>query len=365
MKTFKSVYFKGDSILKSIPDDGIIYSELESIGYNQYIPKIFLTDLLLISKYKLLHIVPKELSNNYIKSLYDILNTVNIKSWLKDTLRLLKVISSKYDIRILENYAVNKKSFSLNDITFSFNYEFDLKSLDLNIIKFLKISDKQLSELEKLPEDIIKILTLASGSGNFIKTSIIYTSGSKRMTKYGDIVKLKKSKFADPLFEYKIAIKNYDINKEITSTIKSDKIVVGFFLTSFSKELQPLLLFKLLGVILLSIIKDKDNINVIVYSFFGKAFDKFYLTSIQDIIDLFSKEYQLKIFPVDNDKALETMMSENPNSDIVYIPNINKTCSLKLRTLGCKVNLISTKKSKFNTSYSNVCKKTRGSFLII
>jgi len=364
MKTFKSISLKNDDFQNAIPDDGLIYSELETIGYFGFIPKEFLTDLLIVSRYKLLSMKINKPSK-YIQSLIDIINSYKINNWIKDTIKLFGKLEKKYNLRILNICAITDEVPNLELITKSFNYKFDISSIPNSIITFLKISENQLKEIEKLPEEIITILTLASGTGNFIKTSISYKTIKTPMRNYSDIVRIPKSKFADPLFEYKLTTKQYNINSETTVTTKSDKLVVGFFLNNFSPELPASIILKLLGVILLYMVEEISKVNVVLYSFFEDSYDKMIINSIEDIIKIFSIPFQLKLFPINNSNALEIMMTENSGADIVFVVNNKADCFLKVKNSGTRVNLISSKTSKFNIRYSTICKQTNGVFLTI
>jgi len=364
MKTFKSISLKDDIFQNSIPDDGIIYSGLDAIGYSGFIPKEFLTDLLIVSRYRLLS-MDIESPSKYIKSLIDIINSYKITHWVKDTIKLFGKLSRKYNLRILNACAIAGEVPNLDTINKSFNYKFNIKNIPDSIVTFLKISDKQLNEIEQLPEELITILTLSSGAGNFIKTSIGYTTTKAQMRNYSDVVRIPKNKFADPLFEYKLATKKYKINSEVTTFTESDRLVVGFFLNNFSPELPALMMLKLLGTILLHMVEKLSKVNVVVYSFFDDIYDKMIITSVEDIIRNFSNTFQLKLFPINNSNALDIMISENHGADVVFAVNNKANCFLKTKNSGVRVNLISSKSSKFNVNYSNVCKQTNGTFLTI
>jgi len=364
MKTFKSISLKNDIFCDTIPDDGIIYSELDAIGYSGYIPKEFLADLLIISKHKLLN-TNVLINTLYVQSLIDIISTYKITYWVKDTIKLLNKLGNKYNLRVLNTCALVGDTPNFDIINKSFNYKFDINTIPNSIITFLKITNNQLKEIEKLPEELITILTLASGTGNFVQTSISYKIEKTPMRQYGDITKIAKSKFADPLFKYKFSTKSYRFNTEIKTMTKSNKLVVGFFLNNFSPEFPASLILKLLGVILLYMVEEIMNIDITLYSFFGDEYDKIEMKSIEDIIRIFSIPFQLKLFPINNSNALEIMMIENSGADIVFVVNTKADCFLKIKNSGTRVNLISSKDSKFNIKYSTVCKQTNGAFLVI
>jgi len=347
-----------------IPEDGIIFENLEAIGYTGYIPKVFITDLLIVSRYKLLHLNFKT-DTEYKESLSEIVDSMRLKYWLKDILNLIKNLSKKYNLRTIELYATKGEGFKQDEIPFSNNYPFELSEINASIIEFLNITKNQLDEIERLPEAVIKILTIASGLGNFIKTSFQPSLVEAEMDKYGDITKVRKSVYVDPLFKYRLVTKGYDTNKDTIKTVYSKRLVAGFFLNNFSPELPAPLLLKLLGTILLSMLNTLKEIDIVVYSFYGTSYEKFKLNSIEDIIKTFSKAFQLKLFPIDNSESLEIMMKENPGSEVLYILNVNKPCNLKITNTGCKINLISSITSKFNNQYLNICKQSQGTLVTI
>ena len=359
-KTFISTYLNNDFI----PEDSIIYNTLDEIGFNGFIPKNFIADLLIISKYKLLKLKMPDLNNEYINSIYEIINSLDITNWVYDTLYFLKRISNKYNLRTIEAYANAGNKVKLTDIDFSYNYVFDLTNVNEHMQKLFNISDAQMQEIEKLPEDIVDVLTIANSVGSFLKTSKTIVSSNKQMTTYGDIVKIHKHMFADPLFKYKFSIKAYDLDIDTITTHKSNKIIIGYFFGNYKRQGITEILIKLLGAIVLN--NYTEGIEIIVYSFFMDTYQKEELHTIDEIIRYFSSPKQLKLFLIDNSKSLETMITENLGNDIVFIPNILGSCHLKDNLSGTnRVNIISVKESDYNLQYANVCKKTKGTFLII
>ncbi len=360
MKTFKSTHFSNEYI----PDDSLIYNALEDIGYEGFLPKIFIADLLIVSKFKLLRIDIAEDSDDYTHTMNDIINSINIVSWIRDTMYLLKRISEKYNLRVIESYANKGTNFNLVDVNFSFNYVFDINDIDEHIQKLCNISDDQMQEIEKLPEDIIEILTIANGLGSFLKTSKKIVSSNKQMVSYGDIVKVHKHVFADPLFKYKFSIKAYNLDKDEIITHKSNKIVIGYFFGNYKRQGIVNILIKLLGAIILN--NYTEDIRVVVYSFYADTYSKKEICSINGVIHYFSNPKQLKLFLINNSKALKSMVIENPGDDIIFVPNILSSCYIGNHLIGSnRINIISVKESNYNLQYANVCKKTAGTFLTI
>jgi hypothetical protein len=358
MRTLKSINF--DNSL--LPIDSIIYDQLEFIGFKGYIPKTFLADLLIISKSLLLGYTIKD--TKYSEAIISILDSAKIINWLEDTIILFNIISKKYNLRILESYITNNKKIDLSSVPFSYNYNFDLKSINPFIIKLLKITEKQIEEIEILSDEVIDVLTIASRIGNFRKTAKTHVLKLNPIRSYGDITKIQKYKLIDPLFSYKFSIKAYDVVEEVEITNKSSKMVVGYFFNSSMDHKKISLLLKLLGVLILSEIS--NDFSLVIYSFYMDTYSKKELITSEEIIDYFSKPKQLKLFPINNTKALNTILYENKNSDIIFIPDISNACYVTNNyTTSTSVNIISLKTSKFNLQYSNVCKKTGGKFITI
>lgn len=362
MKTFKSIYLSNELM----PDDSSIYDALRYVGYDGYLPKHFIADLIILGKCRLLNLPIFTDNNDYIDSVTNIINTSGISHWLRDTMYILKRISSKYNLRVIEELASNGKSCKINfeDIGFSFNYTFDINGLNQNIIAFLNITDEQLKETEKLPEEIIEVLSITSGLGSFLKTSKRIVSDYQQMTTYGSIVKIHKHNFADPLFNYKFSIKNYALDSEKVVSTQSNKMIIGYFLGNYKRQHIISLLIKLLGAIVLS--NFSDNIKIIVYSFLIDTYSKKEISSSQDLIEYFSSPKQLKLFAIDNSKAIKAMITENPGDDIIFLPNVLGTCVLDNNYSGSnRVNMISVQEAEYNKQYENICKKTGGLFITV
>jgi len=362
MKTFKSLYFSEDLI----PEDSLIINALLEVGYEGFIPKTFIADLLVISKYRLLQtdLPAILLKNEYCKSIYEIIKSINIVYWMRDTMYLLKRIASKHNLRTIEIYAAQNIHLELSDIEFSFNYIFDIKEVNKDVCKLLNITDNQIDEIEKLPDEVIEILTVANGLGSFLKTSKQIVSSNKQMTSYGDITKIHKHLYADLLFKYKFSIKAYDIDSDKIIQHKSNKIVLGYYIGSYNRYSLADILIKLLGVIIIN--NFSKGIEITVYSFFLDSYSKVKLTAIEEIIDYFSNQKQLKLFAINNSKALESMIIENLGNDIIFLPNTDGSCYLNSNLSGSnRINIISIIGAKHNLEYANICKKTGGTFLTL
>ena len=363
MKTFKSIYLGSDKVAKFIPDDTLINNELEFVGYTGFVPKTFIADLLIVSRYKLFQ-SNINAGTEYIVSLQKIFEEINIMKWLRDTISVFKRISEKYDLRALECYALDGKGFDLSNVKFSFNYSFHITKVSDSIKLLLNITEDHVSEIEKLPEEVIQVLTISNGYGKFMKTSQSIVNTGKPMKNYGDIIHVHKHNLADPLFNYKFSIKSYDIDAEVIDNHRSKKLVIGYFLNSFSGSETINILIKLLGV--LSLLYSAPGMEVVVYYFYSFSYQKVTLNSAEDIINYFSKPQQLQLYPVNNTTSLTTLVTENKGDEIIFLPNMNGDCIINSTIASfCKINMISMKESQYNVKYSNICKQTGGIFLTI
>jgi hypothetical protein len=363
MKTYKSK-FLGKDYEKLLPDDSLIEIYLDFYGYNRYVPKTFIADLIIIAKCNALRI-DIDLFNDYLVSVNSIILENKPKKIVKDIIRLINIFSKKYNLRVVEELANNGNAIDFHNIGKSYNYIFDLNNIKESEIRLLNITNDQLNEIEEIDEAVVEALTMASGIGNFLFKSKSYTLSEKPMYSYGDILKVSKFRFADPLFEYKFSIKSYLVNAENEILVKSDKLIIGYFLYMFDASINVKLLIKLLGLLALRAFEFNSDFSILIYSFYGNSYVKKELNTIEDVIEFFSMDLQLKLFPIDNTNALDVMISENKGEDIIFVPNVTRDCSLRYNSQPGKVTIISSKSSKYNIKYSNICKKTKGMFLTI
>jgi len=350
--------------ITSFPEDSIIYSMLDRFGYEGYIAKTFLSDLLLFSKLYLMKIEYEDKSK-YAELMIKLIFDNSIRLWLEDSIKLYVELSTRYDLRILESIAISNKEFNLNEIEHSYNYVFDIHNINLDVQLLLDITEDHLNEIDKLPDNIIKILQLSSGYGNFINTAISTTTATDKMRKYGDVIKIAKHKFVDPLFDLKFATKSYNISSEQEITHKSSKLVIGYFLNAFAASMPGNILLRTLGAILLNSVQNNSNIDVHIYELYGaNSYNKINLKSIDQIIEFFKQDKQLELFPADN-SVINKMIKYHPNSDIIFIPNIHSYCDVKVSFASSRINIISSNLSKFNKNFENICKSSGGTFLVL
>lgn len=335
---------------------------LERIGWNGYIPTNFILDLLSVSKIKMLDGISESKDEGYYSDLWNLLEDSNITMWVEDTLKVIQKIGTVCDLRKIEKFSLDKANFNVNNISFSYNYVFDLKLVNDSIKELLDINDEHESFNEKLSDEVIRILTLTSGYGKAFKTALSPTTVARQMSSYGSINRISKHELASPLFSYKYAVKAYDISEDSEITHNSDKLVLGYYLGPNRQGLDSKLIIKILGAILLS----HKIPKVTIYSFFGDEYVKTEMDSFDEVVSYFSRSHQLKLFPIDNKKALQTLITENKGAEIIYLPNVSRDCSILPSYTGlCKINIISYKGIKYNIKYASICKKTGGAFVAI
>ena len=351
---------RNQSLNNILPSEAYVEVELDNIGYNRFVPYTFLADLLIIAKHQLLELTLEE--TKYNTALLNMLNSFGIKKWVIDTVKVLKELSIKYNLREFEEIATGA-DVDFNKVSRSFNYKFDLKNINSDIQNLLDITEEEIKELKEMDNEVIDILTLANGNGNFFSNKMdFHQLEDKPMSSYGEITKIKKHKYADPLFNYRYAVKGFDVDEEVTKEVKADNLIIGMFLSNWIGVKEFKMIMRLLGVLALQF----DNPKVIVYDFVTSSYEKHVLESKEDIIRFFKSPMQLKIFPVPNNKMVDTLVQENPGSEIVFLPNPEMglgTDAINLK--GCRINMISIRKSKYNQSYKNICSKTGGDFIIV
>jgi len=332
---------------------------IELSGFSGFIPITFISDMIAVAMSKLLAVELED--TEYIQQLKTLIRFV--QSPMVDTMLIIKLLGQKRDLRQIEKYAISKQAFNMQKVSSSYNYSFDIKKIPDNIKQLLDITTDHEDEIEKLPEEIINILTISSGYGRFIKTSSTYRSTSTQMASYGDIIRIPKHKYIDPLFQYKFSVKGYEYSTDELYTVPGDNLVVGFFIGTYTSSHTIKSLLKLLGALVLQHGVEK---NVTVYSFYGESHNKKVLKDINDIIDYFAAPFQLKMYSVDNTASLNTMITENKGSEIIFMPNIRKDCAILPNNTGlCKVNIVSFLGSNYNIKYANICKQTGGIFTTI
>ena len=357
MKRLKS---SRDNCDIALPSVDYVAVELDDVGYNKFIPETFLADMLLTSKLLLQHI---EITDDYYKQIAQLLDSFKIKSWVEDTVKVLKLLSERYDLREFERYALGEKDLKLEDVGASFNYPFELDSISEDVQLLLNISDEQMNEIEELPEDVVDVLTIATGIGKFGQTRAIHqNTEATPMSRYGEIAKVKHHHFADPLFHYKFAVKAYDVDRDVTQSVKAKRLVLAFFFDNVINMQKVSRLLKLLGVLAIT----SDAPELVVYELYNDTYVKTELFSKEEIIRYFKSPFQRRLFSISNNKLLKRITSENPGSQVVFIPNTSDTLTTSITSLaGCSINVIAPRVGPYNKNYQNVCRKTRGKFITL
>ena len=344
----------------ALPSVDYVAVELDDVGYNKFIPETFLADMLLTSKLLLQHI---EITNDYYKQIAQLLDSFKIKSWVEDTVKVLKLLSERYDLREFERYALGEKDIKLEDVGASFNYPFELDDISEDVQLLLNISDDQMKEIEEIPENVVDVLTIATGIGKFGQTRAIHQNTEMTsMSRYGEITKVKHHHFADPLFHYKFAVKAYDVDRDVTQAVKAKRLVLAFFFDNATNMQTVSGLLKLLGVLAVT----SETPELVVYELYNDTYVKTTLHSKEEIIKYFKSPFQRRLFSIDNNKILKSIAGENPGSQIVFVPNTGNTMNTGIQDLaGCSINVIAPKVGPYNKNYQDVCRKTRGKFITL
>jgi len=361
MKRFESLRITCNNV--TLPDDMIILQYLDAAGYSLYLPTTFLADMLIIGRAILLRqSLPDD---EYVLGITSLLDSFKITFLVEDVINILIELGKRYDLRKFESVARKQlNSSNLLDVhDKTFNYPFNIDDLTDDIVELLNITEEQLNELEEMPEEVIQVLTIANNYGVFMNAkNVFHNTTAVSMDSYGDILKIKKFKYADPLFEYKFATKAYDIQEEVEAEIHADTMIIGYFINSFGNGRRFRVLIKLLGVLALQFKGGK----IIVYEFISENISKYEMTNKQEIIKFFKSPKQLGLYQVPNDAMLRTMTFDNPGSEIVFLPNIKSTLTFNSFDLkGCTINIISQDESKHNKKFADICALTNGKFITV
>ena len=347
----------------TLPDTHTILQHLDAVGYSMYLPATFLADMLIVGRAVLLR---QELpDDDYVNGIKQLLTEFKINMLVEDVVDILVKLGERYDLRRFELVAA--KTFApeklLDNHSRSFNYPFEIDDLTDDIVDLLNITDEQLNEVEKMPQEVIDVLTIANNYGVFMQTdSQFHNTKAVSMGSYGDILKIKKFKYADPLFEYKFATKAYDIQEEVEEEIHADTMVIGYFINSFGKGERFRVLIKLLGVLALQF----KGGHIIIYEFIGHQVFKYEVDNRADMISFFKESKQLGLYQEQNEDMLKAMTYDNPGSEIVFLPNTKSNLIIDILDLkGCKINIISDESSKFNKQFANVSAITKGKFITV
>ena len=358
MKQFKSTRLSQFNNL--LPSDAVIQGYIEANDYWGYIPMTFLADLLIVSKAHIQSIKLPE--TEYVRIIEDILEPFNIIYWLQDTTEAFIKLSRKMDFRVLDSVALNCAPVTTS-IPRSFNYAFDISSINPAVIDMLGLTSDQLREIEELPPDIAKVLTLANKFGDgFYKRTTNSITIEKPMEAISELVKIGYHKLADALFGYKLATKAYNVDVETTSIERADTMVIGYLLNVINPEKYRAVL-NLLAVLVVDYAMPKIK----VYDFIGD--DDYLLKEFNipyEAADYLISQTQLKLFRPTNEAMLETLAMQNPGAEVLFVPDHGRGCKVDPNMLrGCRVNVILDDNSRHANDFRSIANSTGGQLILI
>ncbi len=351
-------------------DSSIIEDELELIDYEGYIPIKVLTDLINIASHHIINedaYLAEKIPSMYVDSLISLFCKLNTSIHSKtnspvhvavEVLMMMDLHS--IDLRMLEE--VREEISTVQEcVRQTFNYKFDIGKLPESIIEFLNISDAQVEQSEKLPEDLIEVLNFNNEIGRSLFPSrIVSETKYGQMKSYGQIGKTNLTKMSRPDFYSKFAVKDLDVKNTVDTVMHGKKLIVGLS-TNIRLKDHISLIFKLLGVLVLTNEAAGYNNEIIVYLDTGSNIEQY---SSKDSPTLFRSSFQLSMFNRDNSDFLNWITFNNSNSSILFIPIFDKPCAVS-SIHGCRINMIIPKNSNMKGRYNYTCSKTGGKVISI
>jgi hypothetical protein len=355
-----------------LPSDQEVDDNLELADYDGYIPVGFIRDLINIASY---HIIEgnasgsEKVSCDYVSSVISLFYKLNTSIHNKTnspvhiaTNIIKRLHDSNLDFRLLESY--RESGLTINEsYRNTFNYKFDIGELSTAFINFLGITDDQLYQIEKLPEDILKILNFTNDVGeSLFPSSIITDTEYQSLKSYGHIAKTNMTKIGRPDFMSKFAMKSIDAKSYKDKVIQGKKLVVGMSTNAkLSNHIQ--LIYKLIGSLILNHKQNGIKNEVILYIDMGNRVERL---ELNESIDLLKGSFQLSMFNQSNSKFLSEITFQEPNSTILFVPIFDQACALSSTSLnGCRINMLVPEKSNMIKRYRYMSSKTGGQVITI
>ncbi len=359
----------------TVPPDSKINEIVEELDYEHYVPNQVLRDLINIASYSVLNIDVDDSRQHrcvYTQSLVNLYSNLKIKNFIRANspvyvaVQILKEMNkNSIDFRLLEKYRELGVGTE-NCINYTFNYKFDLDKISKNVIDFLNISQDQQEQIAELPEEIIDVLNFNNDIGDsLIKTRVVTTSSYDTMKNYGQVSKVNKTKFVQPQFSAKLAVKDFDVKSTETRFETGNKLIIALSTNIVLGPYIPLI-FRLCGVLALSH-QDKglDN-DISIYIDFGTRIEKYDVDTLSASLDMFKGNCQTSMFNDSNTSFLSRVTFEEPNSTILFIPIFTSSCAISNSSLnGCSINMLVPSHAKLMSRFRFVCNKTGGKVVAI
>lgn len=355
-----------------LPTDSVIDEALELSDYEGYVPVGFVRDLINIASHYVIADNANEsikIPSDYITSVINLVYKLNTSIHNKTnspvyiaTSIIKKLHDSGMDFRLLEAY---RESGLTIDESYrkTYNYKFDIGELSTAIIKFLGITDDQLYEIERLPEEIINILNFTNDvSESLFPSSIITTTEYDQMKSYGQVTKTNLTKLPRPDFMSKFATKSIDVKSYKDRVVHGKKLIVGMSTNAkLGNYLQ--LIYKLIGALILTHKQNGIKNEVILYVDMGNEIKRLELS---DSVELLKGSFQLSMFNRSNSEFLSHITFQEPNSTILFVPIFDQACALSSTSLnGCRINMLVPEQSTMLKRYRYMSSKTGGQVITI
>ena len=189
----------------------------EALGYNLYVPKKVLQDIIYINVYHSKRQQPvyyraiTEFEKLYVQFLKNLHLTHSNNTPLMNAIATLKLFSDTLDYRKMENGEINYEEFSNN-----FKSDITSEQEELAIILSGKTDIHDLAEILEMGIKISESLGM--------KDKEISTV-SNRMTSIKDVFSVRYSEWLKPLFKHKVINKSFEVEKEVENPKLSDTLI--------------------------------------------------------------------------------------------------------------------------------------------
>lgn len=254
---------KPDVLKHDIPID-LIEELAELVGYSGYLPIGVIRDLYYAQIHKKWGSEIKDSDFPYNKLIIETVNMFkNNSNTLINTLEALKALSPRVNFKQLEIATTGKQAIYEDNSMNQKNYKVDLNSLSSKSLEILKIPIVDDMNTVELSEEVLQIIEFQNGVipiiGKSLTTKdIVYSN----MLSHNEISKVRKYKFASPLFNVKFAQKQLLVRKIEDQPTQFDNIIVMVDL-SLSTAGLPLYRQLITGVLLKILDNFNDDVNSI------------------------------------------------------------------------------------------------------
>ena len=237
----------------------------------------------------------------------------------------LKELSKTVNLRKLENFDKGFEEEDNDD-----NYVIPITENDRKIfkIKEVELDQELIAEILQLSHQLDSQLPIKAGECQSKATN-------KRIKKYKDIIKTKKTNLIRPDFEFKLASKSLIIVDEIKKSLEEDILIILEDASSSMEENNGYLVTKAIQSMLL-----KDDRKVHYYRYVGRSIEFKELNTLEDKLIEFSKDKKFTPHVCDYKLLFSTINNKYPKGNVIiitdgrdYVPK-GKKVKLKYNCIG-------------------------------